>query len=123
MITAAPRRDRSVLWSIPKAPPASWWWEESWLAPNALEEIVIGDDLALAVDPHDPNKVYLVWGDLVNGRVSLHVKYSTDSGKTWLDGKRDIPNAKNPGLAVNSDGTVGFLYQQVVISRTDICGG
>jgi hypothetical protein len=74
----------------------------------------LGDDLALAVHPQNPNKVYLVWGDLVNGAVSLHVKYSTDSGKTWLDGKRNIPNAKNPGLAVNSDGTVGFLYQQMV---------
>src|SRR5438477_2400325 len=81
---------------------------------NCLGGDRLGDDLALAVHPHESNKAYLVWGDLVNGGVSLHVKYSTDGGKTWLDGKRDIPNAKNPGLAVNSDGTVGFLYQQVV---------
>ena len=73
----------------------------------------IADDLALAVDPRDPKKVYLVWSDLVNGRVSLHLKYSTNGGETW-SGKRDIPDAKNPGLAVNAQGTVGFLYQQVV---------
>ena len=74
----------------------------------------IADDLALAVDPRDPKKVYLVWSDLVNDRVSLHLKYSTDGGETWSDSKRDIPDAKNPGLAVNAQGTVGFLYQQVV---------
>jgi hypothetical protein len=74
----------------------------------------IADDLALAVHPRDPQKVYLVWSDLVNGSVSLHVKYSTDGGKTWSRSKRDIPDAKNPGLAVNAQGTVGFLYQQVM---------
>jgi hypothetical protein len=74
----------------------------------------IADDLALAVDPRDPKKVYLVWSDLVKGRVSLHLKYSTDCGETWSGSKRCIPDAKNPGLAVNAQGTVGFLYQQVV---------
>ena len=72
------------------------------------------EDLALAVHPHEPNKIYLVWSDLVNDSVSLHVKYSTDGGKTWSDSKRDIPNAKNPGMAVNAQGIVGFVYQQVV---------
>jgi hypothetical protein len=81
---------------------------------NCLGGDRLADDLALAVHPQKPNMVYLVWSDLVNDGVSLHVKYSTDSGKTWLDGKRDIPNAKNPGLAVNDQGTVGFLYQQVM---------
>jgi hypothetical protein len=74
----------------------------------------LGDDLAIAVHPTDQNKVYLVWSDLANSRVDLHVKYSTDSGKTWSGSKRDIPEAKNPGLAVNAQGVVGFLYQQMV---------
>jgi hypothetical protein len=74
----------------------------------------MADDLALAVDPRDPKKVYLVWSgwDDGNGRVSLHLKYSTDGGKTWSRSIRDIVDAKNPGLAVNAQGTVGFLYQQ-----------
>ena len=74
----------------------------------------IADDLALAVDPRDSKRVYLVWSDLVNGRVSLHLQYSTDRGETWSGSKRDIPDAKNPGLAINDQGTVGFLYQQIV---------
>jgi hypothetical protein len=78
----------------------------------------LGDDLAIAVHPTKPNKVYLVWGDWVNSHANLHLKYSTDGGKTWTDSKRDIANAKNPGLAVNANGTVGFLYQQVV-NRAD----
>jgi hypothetical protein len=74
----------------------------------------LGDDLAIAVHPTNPNKVYLVWGDWVNGRVSLHLKYSSDGGKTWTNVNRDKLDAKNPGLAVNAKGTVGFLYQQVM---------
>lgn len=74
----------------------------------------IADDLALAVDPRNPRKVYLVWSDMVKGRVGLHLKYSTDGGKTWSGSKRDIPDAKNPGLAINAQGTVGFLYQQLM---------
>jgi len=74
----------------------------------------LGDDLAIAVHPTNPNKVYLVWGDWGNGHANLHLKYSTDRGKTWADRKWDISDAKNPGLAVNAKGTVGFLYQQVV---------
>jgi len=66
------------------------------------------------VHPINKNKVYLVWSDWVNDRVSLHLKYSTDSGQSWSCNKRDIPDAKNPGLAVTAKGTVGFLYQQVV---------
>lgn len=74
----------------------------------------LGGDLALAVHPIDSRKIYLVWSDLVKDRVFLHLKYSTDGGQTWSGSKLDIPDAKNPGLAVNAQGTVGFLYQQVV---------
>jgi hypothetical protein len=74
----------------------------------------LGGDLAMAVHPGNKNKVYLVWSDWTSDRVSLHLKYSTDGGQNWSDNKRDIPDAKNPGVAVNAQGTVGFLYQQVV---------
>jgi hypothetical protein len=74
----------------------------------------LGGDLAIAVHPSDKNKVYLVWSDWAKSRVSLHLKYSTNGGKDWSDSKRDIADAKNPGLAVNAQGTVAFLYQQVM---------
>jgi hypothetical protein len=72
----------------------------------------LGDDLALAVHPRNANKVYLVWSDWVNDHVTLHLQYSTDKGATWSGSKRAILDAKNPGLAVNAQGIVGFLYQQ-----------
>ena len=74
----------------------------------------LGGDLAIAVDPRDKNKVYLVWSDWAKNRVTLHLKYSTNGGRDWSDTKRDIPDAKNPGLAVNTQGMVAFLYQQVM---------
>jgi hypothetical protein len=73
----------------------------------------LGGDLAIAVHPGDQNKVYLVWSDWVNGHASLHLKYSTNGGQDWSENNKNIPDAKNPGLAVNTEGIVGFLYQQV----------
>ena len=45
---------------------------------------------------------------------TLHVRRSTDRGRTWSGGDlRTVTNAKNPGLAVNNDGTAGLLFQQL----------
>jgi hypothetical protein len=45
---------------------------------------------------------------------TLHVRRSLDRGVTWSNDLRTITNATNPALAINGDGTVGFLYQQVI---------
>jgi hypothetical protein len=74
----------------------------------------VGSDLTLAVDPQNSRTVYVVWADKGPGPYTLHLRRSDDGGQTW--GARDlltIPNATNPGLAVNSLGEVGFLYQQL----------
>jgi hypothetical protein len=78
----------------------------------------IGADLAIAVDPTDSDKVWLAWGDRV-GRESgtdwtIHVRHSEDRGQTWSKDVRKITNAKNPAVAVNSDGLVGFMFQDLV---------
>lgn len=79
----------------------------------------IGADLALAVDPDDSANVWLAWCDRVGGATgtdwTLHVRRSTDRGETW--GRREVrtvTNAKNPALAVNADGLVGLMFQQLV---------
>ncbi|MFF2029334.1 hypothetical protein [Arthrobacter sp. NPDC058192] len=76
----------------------------------------IGGDLAIAVDPTSASTVYLAWCDRIGGSAgtdwTLHVRRSTDSGQTWSNDLRTITNAKNPALAVNAEGTVGFLFQQ-----------
>jgi hypothetical protein len=74
----------------------------------------IGGDLSVAVDPRNSAKVYVCWGDLQGSTYTLHVRKSTDSGATWSAADlRTISNATNPALAINSEGKLGFLYQQV----------
>ena len=73
----------------------------------------LGGDLAIAVDPRNADTVYLVWGELLQNQPALHVTRSTDGGHQWSPPLYTVTNANNPGLAVNSNGTLAFLYQQV----------
>jgi hypothetical protein len=57
--------------------------------------------------------VYLVWGEFVRDQPILHVSRSEDAGAKWCV-LTTVMNAKNPGLAMTANGTLGFLYQQVV---------
>ena len=78
-----------------------------------------GSDLALAVDPRPKHSrsVWLAWCDMQGPSYTLHVRRSTDHGKTWSSDLLTVSNAKNPGLAVNSDGRVGVLYQRLTGAR------
>jgi len=82
----------------------------------------VGSQLSLAVNPTDWRIVYVAWGDgLDPANFTLHVRNSIDGGKTW--GKTDlktVPAATNPALAINTEGTVGFLYQKLVKPGTCI---
>jgi hypothetical protein len=74
-----------------------------------------GPDLAIAVDPHDADRVYVVYLTGTSATDALlHLRRSHDGGQTWSSDLRTIPTAKNPSLAINSRGAVGFVYQQVV---------
>src|SRR6266542_7107860 len=85
----------------------------------------IGGDVAVAVDPTDSANVWLAYCDRV-GRPAdgippedgtdwtMHVRRSTDRGQTWSDDVRTITDAKNPALAVNVQGVLGFMFQQLV---------
>jgi hypothetical protein len=73
----------------------------------------IGGDLSIAVDPNDSTTVYVCWGDQQGGTYTLYVRKSTDSGVSWSGNIRTIANATNPALAINSEGRLGLLYQQV----------
>ena len=77
----------------------------------------LGGDLAIAVDPGKAGRVYLAWGELIEGKPTLHVIRSNDGGATWSDVLRTVTNVKNPGLAMNANGTLAFLYQQVFTSE------
>ncbi|MGF6782144.1 sialidase family protein [Paraburkholderia sp. GAS334] len=74
-----------------------------------------GSDLALAVDPRPKHsgRAWVAWCDMQGTSYTLHVRRSTDHGKTWSSELLTVSNAKNPGLAVSSDGRVGVLYQRL----------
>lgn len=73
----------------------------------------LGSDLAIAVDPRSSAAVYVCWADFQSGAQTLFVSKSTDSGAHWSAPLRSIANATNPALAIDVDGRLGFLYQQV----------
>lgn len=78
----------------------------------------IGADLAVAVDPTNSGTVWLAWCDRVGGAQgtdwTMHVSRSADRGRTWSPDVRTVTNAKNPTLAVNSQGLLGVMFQQLV---------
>jgi len=75
----------------------------------------VGSQNAIAVDPRNSSIVYVAWADGASAAAqTLHVRRSTDRGVTWSASDiRTIPTATNPALAVNRQGTVAFLFQQL----------
>lgn len=78
----------------------------------------LGGDLAIAVDPRASGTVYLAWCDVQAGAYTLHLRRSTDRGATFSADLRTLANAKNPAIAINEDGLVGFAYQRVTGTGT-----
>jgi hypothetical protein len=82
----------------------------------------IGADLPVAVDPASSANCWLAWCDRVGGLQAtdwtLHVRRSSDRGRTWSQDVRTVTNAKNPALAVNSQGVLGLMFQQLVGAGT-----
>ena len=77
----------------------------------------LGADVSIAVDPTDSSTVWVAWGYKYGGPSSsipwtIDIARSTDRGRNWAPILRTIVNGKNPALAVNSRGALGFLYQE-----------
>jgi hypothetical protein len=85
-----------------------------WSIPGLGQER-IGGDVSIAVDPRNSSTVFVAWADQqANTGYTLHIRNSTDRGVTWSGTDlRTIPNAKNPALAINITGYIGFLYKQL----------
>lgn len=73
-----------------------------------------GSSLSIAVDPRNSSRVYIAWADGTPTTYNLHVRRSDNRGVTWTGDIRTINGATNPTLAVNTNGKVGFLFQQLV---------
>jgi hypothetical protein len=79
----------------------------------------LGGDLAIAVDPNDSKRVFIAYSDGTSATdYTLRIRSSTDGGLNWSTDLQTLSKAKNPGLAINSSGTVGLLYQQVTENDT-----
>ena len=79
----------------------------------------MGGDLSIAVDPRDSATVFVVYGDSTGGTYTLYVRKSTDSGATWGSNLRTVTNATNPALAIDQEGRLGLVYQEVTGLPTD----
>jgi len=90
------------------------WYNSNFLDPNFGNDRY-GPDLAIAVDPNDEKRVYIAY---VTGTAAaddiLHLRWSGDGGANWSADVRSVSVAKNPSIAINDLGMVGFAYQQVV---------
>jgi hypothetical protein len=74
-----------------------------------------GGAVAIAVDPTNSDVAYVAWADTQNGVYTIHLRKSSDRGVTWsANDMKVVASATNPALAVNNQGTIGFLYQQLV---------
>lgn len=75
----------------------------------------IAGDLALAVDPRDSRTVYLSYESRTSAAQpdTLHLLRSTTGGNSWSADLLTIANAKNSSIAVNSQGHLAYLYQQL----------
>ncbi len=90
------------------------WYNSNFLDPSFGNDRY-GPDLAIAVDPNDAQRVYITYVTGTSASdATLHLRWSSDGGQNWSGDVRSIPKAKNPSLAINSLGAVGFVYQQVV---------
>jgi hypothetical protein len=86
------------------------------LRPEFGNERFVGSNISIAVDPRADKSgtVYAAWADRVGADdYTLHVRRSEDRGATWSEDLKAVTNATNPALAVNSDGVLAFLYQQL----------
>ena len=73
-----------------------------------------GGDLYLTVDPSASSRVYISYSDSLAGSPrTIHLRRSTTSGQTWDPDLLTIPSAKNAAIAINSQGKIAYLYQQL----------
>ena len=84
--------------------------------PLALGQERTASAMAIAVDPNNANRVIIAYSDasgaLNSGHLQLIVAESTDGGVTWTSKFTTslATRSDQPALAISTDGTVGFLY-------------
>lgn len=89
------------------------WYSSNFLDPGFGNDR-FGPELAIAVDPNNVERVYLAYATGTgDSDFALHLIWSGDGGQNWSGDVRTISTAKNPSIAINNLGMVGFVYQQI----------
>ena len=84
---------------------------DRFFATGSLGQERLGSDLTLAVDPSNPNNVYVAFGVIDdNGSPVVQVAASHDGAETWAQVHETRARAALPALAVAANGTVGLMY-------------
>src|SRR6516225_7550108 len=93
------------------------------------QERIAGGDLAIAVDPNNPDHVVVAYtnapGPNGAGVVRLVMTESTDGGATW-DQKFATPSSARsgqPGVAILANGAIGLLYDSYAPAMGDPATG
>jgi len=83
-----------------------------WAKPLGQERT--GSHITISVDPNNSSRVFLAWCDEQPAGYTLHVRSSLNRGLDWSPADLlTVERATNPSLAINEDGKVGLLYQQL----------
>src|SRR5215469_13172885 len=85
--------------------------------PLTLGQERTGSDVAIAVDPHNADRVVVAYGSAgatpTSGILQLNVVESTDGGATWSAPKFTTPlsvRSALPALSILDNGDIGLLY-------------
>ena len=81
---------------------------------GSLGGVRLNNDYNIAVDPGNSDIVYLVWCDDADPSYTLRVRRSMNRGIDWSADLLVVANAALATMTINSRGTVGLLYQQLV---------
>jgi hypothetical protein len=69
----------------------------------------LGSDLSIAVNPFNPNNLYVAYAAVVGGNSQVTVKGSYNGGETWTNSYIVAGPSALPALAVSASGEVGLL--------------
>ncbi len=86
------------------------WSSSDFLDPNFGNDR-FGPELAIAVDPNNDERVYIAYATGTGDTdFALHLRWSGNGGQNWSADVRTVAIAKNPSVAINALGMVGFVY-------------
>jgi hypothetical protein len=86
---------------------------------GSIGGVRLNNDLNIAVDPGNSNIVYVVWCDNAGPSYTLRVRRSINRGVDWSADLLTVDNATLATMTINSRGTVGLMYQQLVAGKME----